>query len=243
MIDDLPSVAAGRPQLVAFDIVGTILEDGDQVPDAFLGALRAQHVAVTATELQPWRGASKRQVLRAFLERYYEPGDPGNAGRLESAYADFRQRLEASYRDGGVTPIPGVEATFAWLREQGIQIALTTGLYRRVTDLVLQAAGWQQGVVDATICSDEVAQGRPAPYLIFRAMEATGVTDVRRVAAVGDTALDLLAGTHAGVRWVIGVLPGSGRSGGGARQAIETLGMAPHTHILSSVAVLPRLWP
>jgi phosphonatase-like hydrolase len=243
MIDDLPFAGEARPQLVVFDIAGTIIEDGDQVPDAFRGALHAQQVAVTAAELEPWRGASKREVLRAFLERHYGTGDPGNAARLEQAYADFRQRLEAGYRDGGVTPIPGAEATFAWLRERGIRLALTTGFYRQVADLILEAAGWQrapdaargQGFFDATVCSDEVAQGRPAPYMIFRVMEATGVTDVRRVATVGDTALDLLAGTHAGLRWVVGVLSGS--------QEVETLGAAPHTHLLPSVAMLPRLWP
>jgi phosphonatase-like hydrolase len=234
MSDDLPPEGEGRPQLVAFDIAGTIIEDRDEVPDAFLGALRAQGVEVTAAELAPWRGASKREVLRVFLERQYGKDDPGNAGRLESGYVDFRRRLEARYREGGVVPIPDVDATFAWLRERGIRIALTTGFYRQVADLILEAAGWKHAV-DASICSDEVVQGRPAPYMIFRAMEATGVIDVRRVAAIGDTPLDMLAGTHAGARWVVGVLSGS--------IAIETLGAAPHTHILSSVAALPELWP
>ncbi len=47
---------------------------------------------------------------------------------------------------------------------------------------------------------------RLLPNLIFRSMEATGASNVHRVANVGDTILDLRAGYNAGVRWNVGVL-------------------------------------
>ncbi len=89
-------------------------------------------------------------------------------------------------------------------------------------------------MVDAVVCGDDVSQGRPAPYLIIHAMEATGTTNVRRVANVGDTALDLKAGYNAGVGWNIGVL-----SGAHDRQLLER---TPHTQLLPSVAALFSLW-
>jgi phosphoglycolate phosphatase-like HAD superfamily hydrolase len=64
-------------------------------------------------------------------------------------------------------------------------------------------------------------------------MEATGVVDVSRVIKVGDTALDLQAGTNAGVRGVVGVLSGS--------QTVEQLGRVAHTHLVASVADIPAL--
>ena len=85
--------------------------------------------------------------------------------------------------------------------------------------------------MDAVVCGDDVAEGRPAPYMIFRAMELTRTASVHHVANVGDTTLDLLAGHHAGVRWNIGVLSG-------AHDAARLAG-APHTHLAASVAVLP----
>jgi len=88
-------------------------------------------------------------------------------------------------------------------------------------------------VVDAVVCGDEVAQGRPAPYMIFHCMKATGVSDVRRVANVGDTVLDLQAGHNAGVALNVGVL-----SGAHGRDQMQS---APHTHLLNSVADLPAL--
>jgi phosphoglycolate phosphatase-like HAD superfamily hydrolase len=83
------------------------------------------------------------------------------------------------------------------------------------------------------ITSDDVAQGRPAPYMIFHAMEAARVSSVAEVIAVGDTPLDLQAGTNAGVRGVIGVLSGASKE--------ERLLPEPHTDILPSVAELPEL--
>jgi phosphoglycolate phosphatase-like HAD superfamily hydrolase len=53
------------------------------------------------------------------------------------------------------------------------------------------------------------------------------------VVAVGDTPLDLQAGTHAGCGGVVGVLTGS--------HDVETLGVTRHTHIIHSVASLPAL--
>ena len=99
--------------------------------------------------------------------------------------------------------------------------------------LLLNALGWAEGMVDAIVCGDDVTLGRPAPDLIFRAIEAAGASSVSRVANIGDTALDLEAGHNAGVRWNIGVL-----SGAHDRHILER---APHTHLIDSVAELPRL--
>ena len=65
-------------------------------------------------------------------------------------------------------------------------------------------------------------------------MQKTLVRPVARVAAIGDTALDLQAGVNAGAGWVIGVLSGA--------HDLATLGRTPHTHLLPSIAELPLLF-
>lgn len=219
--------------LVVFDMVGTTIEDSGQVLDAFSAALSGNQIEVPASELQQWRGASKRQVLRFFVERKFGPNDTENSSRTQRTFADFRERLVNNYTKHGARAIAGAETTFKWLGERDVKIVLTTGFDRTVADIILSNVGWHRALVDATVCSDEVPRGRPAPYMIFRAMEATGVTDVRRVAKVGDTAFDLMAGANAGVLGVVGVLSGS--------QSLEQLGCVQHTHIISSVAELPTL--
>lgn len=220
-------------ELVVFDMAGTTIQDRGQVIDAFTKALHTNGIQVAPEELQKWRGASKREVLRFFIQRQFGTDDSGHVQRIEQAYADFRGLLESSYASEGVEVIPGAMATFAWLRDRNIKIALTTGFYRKVTDIILEAVGWKEGVIEASICSDDVAQGRPAPFMIYRAMEATGVIDARRVINVGDTTLDLQSGINAGAGAVVGVLSGS--------QTIEQLGRVKHTHIIASVADLPAL--
>ncbi|HVC19519.1 MAG TPA: phosphonatase-like hydrolase [Vicinamibacterales bacterium] len=216
--------------LVVFDLAGTTVEDGGEVPAAFTAALRQFDIAVTADRLRAVRGASKRQAVLDLV-----PPGADRAARAERVYAAFCEDLAARYAAGGVRAIAGAIDAFAWLRDRGIRIALTTGFDRALTGLLLDALGWAGGTADAVICGDEVPQGRPAPYLIFRAMERTRTIDVRRVATVGDTALDLRAGWHAGVRWNVGVL-----SGAHDRRTLEA---APHTQLLPSVAQLPDLWP
>jgi phosphoglycolate phosphatase len=58
---------------------------------------------------------------------------------------------------------------------------------------------------------------------------------VRAVANVGDTALDLQAGSNAGLDWNIGVLSGA--------HDREPLPAAPHTHLIASVSAPGSVWP
>jgi len=223
----------GAVDLVVFDMAGTTIEDHGEVLTAFKSALGKNDIRTSEDFLQQWRGASKEEVLRQCIEGQFGKESPDNPRRIEQAYGDFRRFLEDLYSRQGIRPIPGAVETFKWLREHDIRIGLTTGFYRKVADLILQQVGWNTGIVDASICSDEVIQGRPAPYLIFRAMEATRVTEVRRVVNVGDTTLDLLSAVNAGVRGNVGVLTGT--------QTFLHLGKFQHTHILPSVAELPEL--
>ena len=215
--------------LVVFDLAGTTVEDRGQVPDAFTAAFAQHGIAVSAEQVKSVRGTSKREAVLRLI-----PAGPEQEQRAAAVYASFRAQLAERYAREGVQPIAGTRQVFRLLREQGVRIALNTGFDRDTTGLVLAALGWAEGAVDAVVCGDDVPRGRPAPFLIFRAMEATGVSSVHRIANVGDTASDLQAGYNAGVRWNIGVL-----SGAHERATLES---APHTHLLSSVADLPNLW-
>ena len=222
-------MTANPIKLVIFDIAGTIIEDHGEVVDAFRQALEANGISFVDAELSEWKGASKREVIRHFVQRQFGDNSRGPE-KVAATYAGFRSQIEDDYRKRGITPIAGAAATFSWLRERGITIATTTGFYRELTDLILEKVGWRE-LFQASISSTDVDQGRPAPDMILRAMQGCGITDPAQVVNVGDTPLDLQAGTNANVRGVIGVLTGlHGR---------ERLEREPHTHILASVAELP----
>ena len=217
--------ATARLSLVVFDLAGTTVKDTTQVASAFERALAEQGITIGASDLARVRGASKRGAIADLI-----PRGPDHARRSEAAYATFRAHLVHSYREHGVHPVDGAEEVFRALRDRSIRVALNTGFDRDITTLLLATLRWDTGVVDAVVCGDDVSAGRPAPFLIFRAMEATGVSCVHDVMNVGDTALDLYAGHNAGVRWNVGVLSGA--------HDRDTLLRAPHTHLLESVADL-----
>ena len=214
-------------ELVVCDMAGTTVRDAGQVPQAFTSALAAHGIAVTPQAINSLRGASKRLAILNLV-----PEGTDRAARAEQVYNTFCEHL-AQVFNGTVEPVPGAREAIDTLRSRGVRVALNTGFDRDTTNLLLDALRWRQGVVDAVVCGDEVAQGRPAPYMIFHCMEATGVTDVRRVANVGDTVLDLQAGHNAGVALNIGVL-----SGAHGRDQMQP---QPHTHLLNSVADVPAL--
>jgi phosphonatase-like hydrolase len=103
-----------------------------------------------------------------------------------------------------------------------------------VAEGLLEAVGWQVGHdVDAMVTAEDVPASRPAPYLVFRTMEATGTVDVREVLVAGDTVNDVTAGTRAGARFVVGVLTGA--------HTEAELGAARHTHLVPSLVDVPAL--
>jgi len=216
-------------ELVIFDLAGTTVEDRGEVPGAFSSALAEHGIEVSAEELKTVRGSSKRDAVLHFI-----PPGPERLSRAASVYAAFLKQLTQRYQTDGVHPAPGAAAVFQSLRDRGVQLALNTGFERETAALLLDQLRWSDGIFDAIVCGDDVKQGRPAPYLIFRAMEAARMTSVQSVANVGDTVLDLQAGYNAGVRWNIGVL-----SGAHNRSMMQS---APHTHLITSIAELPDLW-
>src|SRR5690606_14038076 len=129
--------------------------------------------------------------------------------------------------------IEGADPAMTALKGVGVKVAVTSGFDRGLVELLVHRLGWEN-LFDCVLSGSDAPEGRPAPYLIYRAVTDLGVHDVSRVAVVGDTPLDLRAANNASAGWVIGVLSGA--------HGIETLGATPHTHLLPSVAGLPKLF-
>src|SRR5207253_7711201 len=173
--------------LVVFDLAGTVIEDSGQVPAAFTAVLRNHEIEVTSDSLHEVRGASKREVIQRFVER--QPGvSKGNVlTRTEDIYNSFRGTLAGMYEKDGVREIAGATEVFAWLQQRGVRVALNTGFDRTITELLLNSMNWNGALINSIVCGDDVAQGRPAPDLIFKAMEQSEVAGVHHVSNVGDT--------------------------------------------------------
>lgn len=232
-----PLCAGGAPRtelppvrLVALDVGGTIIEDRGDVPEALRNAMAHHGVRSSREEIAKRRGASKREVIAYFVDQQMPGPNAGRDKLITRIHEEFTANLIEVYRS--VPPIAGAEEAIRKLRAAGYLVATTTGFDRAINTSIFRRLRWE-GLFAASICSDDVAQGRPAPYMIFHAMEGARVSSVAEVVAVGDTALDLQAGTNAGARAVVGVLTGAATA--------EALKKEPHTHIAASVRDLPEL--
>lgn len=212
--------------LIVFDMAGTTIADRGQVPLAFATALAEHGLSIHPDALRAVRGASKREALRRLTA--------GSSADPAKIYAAFVSHLRRAFKDNPPRAIDGAESVFAHFKRRGIAIALNTGFDRPTMLLLLDSLGWRAPLIDATICCDDVSLGRPAPELILEAMRTTARTDIARVAAVGDTTLDLEAGASAGVRFNIGVTTGAHEE--------AALRGAPHTHIIPTIRDLPALF-
>lgn len=221
------------PQLVIFDMAGTTVRDRDNVHAALMHALELGGHPITRDEANSVMGIAKPEAIRQLLT--LKSGQAPSEAEVQRLYEGFLAYMLNFYEtDPGVEAIPGARETFATLQAAGIRVGLDTGFSRPIADAILRRLGWDApGVLDVTVTTDEVAQGRPAPDLALEAMRRLGLSDTKLVAKVGDTPVDLGEGTAAGCGWVIGVL-----SGACTRAELEP---HPHTHLLDSVAALPKL--
>ncbi|MFF7992691.1 phosphonatase-like hydrolase [Kitasatospora xanthocidica] len=220
-------------ELAALDMAGTTIDEAGAVYRALRTAVERTGVTVTEADLQTWMGTDKREAITALVRL---GGGTPTPELVEESYAAFAGFLREAYRTTPPRAIAGVEAALAELRRRGIKVALTTGFSDDVAYPLLESLGWsvgEGGNLDAVVTSDEVPRGRPAPHMIHRAMEKTGVIDTRRVLTAGDTVVDVEAGANAGAGVVIGVLTGEL-----TREAFDG---HPHTYVLDGVADIPAL--
>jgi phosphonatase-like hydrolase len=228
-------------QLVVFDMAGTTVTDQHEVEQCFAQAAAETGLSVSAERILAMQGLSKRFVFETLWGELLGADSPELTAHVDTSYQRFTEVLENHYLTHDITPTEGCLETFAFLREQGIAIALTTGFYRKVTDIILGKLGWLEGlnagyvgtpqtIIQASIASDEVPKGRPEPLMIQKAMQLLGITNLEAVVNVGDTPSDLLSGQAAGVGLNLGVTNGT--------HSRDQLITYPHHQLIGSLAEL-----
>jgi phosphonatase-like hydrolase len=217
-------------RLASLDMAGTTIDEGGAVYAVLRDAVEGATGATVPDDLlSRWSGTDKREAIVGLLTALQQ-----DLGRTDAIFAAFSDDLATAYANDPPVLLPGIAETVAQLRSDGVRVALQTGYRREVAEGLLDAVGWRIGRdVDALVTAEDVPASRPAPYLVFRTMEATGILDVRQVLVAGDTVNDVTAGTRSGARFVVGVLTGA--------HTVAELGAARHTHLLASVADVPAL--
>jgi phosphonatase-like hydrolase len=219
-------------QLAVFDMAGTTVVDRDGVNSCFRAALAEAGLRVSAADVNEVMGLPKPEAVRKLIERSTLRDQL--IDQVEAIHRAFVARMIRFYETNPeVREVPGTSATFKILRDAGVKIAVNTGFSRNIAQVIIDRLGWMRDrLIDASIASDEVAFGRPHPDMIWELMINLELNDPLRIAKIGDTPVDLEEGENAGCGWLVGVTSGS--------HTREQLQNSPHTHLIDSVADLPR---
>jgi phosphoglycolate phosphatase-like HAD superfamily hydrolase len=92
-------------RLAVLDVGGTIVEERGDIPEALAGAFEKRGITVSSAEINQWRGAAKRDVVRHFVTQHTKVPDAERDKLIEAVYTDFSARIVDSYKT--VKGIPG----------------------------------------------------------------------------------------------------------------------------------------
>lgn len=223
------------PQLIVFDLAGTTVDGADKVPHFLQKALADYNVTIPFADANELMGLPKPVAIRQLLERYASPALITEE-LIDQIHQRFVEDMTEYYQNSPeVKEKEGASETFALLRKHNVKVVVDTGFDRQITDAILERLLWRANdLIDNSVTSDEVENGRPFPDMIFKAMELTSVQDSKQVAKVGDTASDMQQGDSAGCGWVIGVTTGA--------YTAEELEQEPHTHLIHTLADLQQIF-
>lgn len=219
-------------QLVVFDMAGTTVDEDNVVYKTVRAAINAAGYSFTQDQVQEaGAGKEKSQAIRDVLAL---DGRPHSDEEVAAIFDDFKPRLQAAYATLNVQEQPGASETFAKLRQNGIKVVLNTGYDRATAESLLAKIGWTVGKeIDGLVTASDVQNGRPAPDMIWLAMQQTGVKSSQSVVKIGDSIIDIEEGKNAVCGMTFGVTTGA--------QTKSQLSSAEPTHIVDSLGEMCEL--
>ncbi|MGK7918776.1 MAG: HAD family hydrolase [Trichodesmium sp.] len=229
--------------LVVFDMAGTTVKDQNEVQNCFLEAAVTTGLDAEVDHVNSMMGLSKKLVFEKLWQAQIGKENPDYLTKVETSFAKFKDILENHYLTQPVMPTAGCLELFAWLRSQNIKIALTTGFYRQVTNIILNRLEWDknlndeyigngESIIQASITPTEIYnnEGRPSPYMIQKSMYKLGIKDAKKVIKIGDTPADLASGINANCLYSFAVTNGS--------HTAQQLAQYPNDGLLNSLLEL-----
>src|SRR5262245_1537666 len=146
--------------LALFDMAATTVDDmingRPLVLQSFEDSFNAAHVTVPWDVLNAQRGKDKMEVFRTLLASY--------GGLQGAALEPIAQRLlehftvQLLHNVERLREMPGATATFRFLKQHGVFIALGSGFPLDVTQAIASHFGWTaSGLVDYVTCGEALA--------------------------------------------------------------------------------------
>lgn len=223
-----------KPELIVFDLAGNIVNSNKAVHRVLKRVFKKIRIRISIDEVNSVLGLPKPEAIKKLLRQHKYPYI-SDLLVMEMHFHFVKMMTEYYIKNESVIGKEDANEILKWCKDQGIKVAVDTVFDRTIAAPLLQRMEWESnGLINASISSDEVTRGRPFPDMIYRALELTGTSDVAKVAKVGDTIFDLQEGSSAGCGWVIGVTSGPNTA--------EQLAQGPHTHLIEKLVDLKQVF-
>ncbi|MCA1927415.1 MAG: phosphonoacetaldehyde hydrolase [Calditerrivibrio sp.] len=204
---------------VIFDWAGTTIDFGCIAPlAAFKKFFLSKGVDIKDEDVRRFMGLKKIDQLNSLFNLQYVRDEwRDNNGKYPDD-SDIRNGYESleGYILNSLTefaePITGVIETVDILKKLGVKIGSTTGYTKKMMDILAPIAESKGYCPDSLVCSDEVIEGRPFPYMCYENAKKLKLSSLCKSVKVGDTISDIREGLQAGM-WSVGVIYGGNEFG------------------------------
>jgi phosphonoacetaldehyde hydrolase len=200
-----------RLKAVVFDWAGTMIDFGSRAPmGVFVKAFAEFGVEISVAEARGPMGMAKRdhiahlmgqpRIAAAWRERHGRLATDADIDRVYKLFIPLNVAVAADFAE----MIPGAVATAEAVRRRGLKIGSTTGYTREIMTPILPIAAAAGYRPDNLVCAGDLAEGRPAPLMMYRTFADLGVYPPATVVKVDDTPPGIGEGIAAGT-WTVGL--------------------------------------
>ncbi len=175
---------------VVFDLDGVLIQTEELWDEVREGMARAAGGRYGAEEQRAMMGMSSPEWSRYMAEHVGVPGSPDEIAAEVVRQMSLRYREHLPLIDGSVAAVERLAARWP--------LGVASSSNRELIDLVLELSGLDR-LFHATVSSEEVAHGKPAPDVYFEAARRLGV-DPADSAAVEDSHAGIASAKAAGMR-------------------------------------------
>lgn len=175
---------------VIFDLDGTLLDTLKDLANAVNEALRHANMPVhSIDDVRMFVGNGVKKLMERAI-----PGGENNP-EFDSTYQYFREYYAAHCKEN-TKLYPGIWELLGDLKKRGIKIAIVSNKMDPAVKILNN--DYFSGMMDAALGESEAVSKKPAPDMVFKAMEELGVTKDEAV-YVGDSDVDIKTAENCGL--------------------------------------------